>query len=448
MNDIVHMRTQAWSSGEPSAAAPVSRSGGSSAPRREIGERELIWMMAMLMALQAFGIDAILPALDDVALSLNVVGNDRQFVIGVYLLSAGMGALVPGALADRFGRRPIVLASIGVYIVLSLVSAIVTSFEALLAVRAAQGFFGAGIVALPPAIIRDRVGGDKMASMMSLIFVIFLMVPAVAPSLGEAILLVGDWRTIFAVMAVQGVLIGSWVYFRLPESLAPEHRQPIRPRVIARNMATSLSERSVIGYVIGGMLVFGALFGFINSSQQLISEGFGRPDIFPIIFGVCAGSMAIASWSNSRIVERFGARRVSHTAVLLFIAVAAVQVFFAFSSEESLWQFVPLMAVNMALLGFIGSNFGSIAMNPFFHIAGAASSAQSSVRMTSAALLGALIGYAYDGTARPLALALLASGIACLLLVLFSERGRLFGPPEPAMGFEAEFQAARRKPAE
>ena len=231
-------------------------------------------------------------------------------------------------------------------------------------------------------------------------------------------------------MAVQGVIIGSWVYFRLPESLAPENRQPIIPRVIARNMVHALSERSVIGYIIGGMLVFGALFGFINSSQQLISDGFGRPDVFPIVFGVCAGSMAFASWSNSRIVERFGARRVSHTALFAFIGVAALQVYFAFQPEESLWEFVPLMAINMALLGFIGSNFGSISMNPFFHIAGAASSAQSFVRMTSAALMGAMIGQAFDGTARPLALALLASGIACLLLVLFSEKGRLFAAPQ------------------
>ena len=144
--------------------------------------------------------------------------------------------------------------------------------------------------------------------------------------------------------------------------------------------------------------------------------------------------MALASWSNSRIVERFGARRVSHTAVLLFIAVAGLQVIFAFAGEEELWQFVPLMAINMALLGFIGSNFGSNAMNQIFQIAGAASSAQSCVRMTSAALLGAMIGYAYDGTARPLALALFASGIACLLLVLFSEKGKLFGAPQPPMG--------------
>ncbi|QIQ85281.1 multidrug effflux MFS transporter [Erythrobacter sp.] len=409
----------------------------SAAPAR-LGERELIWLMALLMALQAFGIDAILPALDELALDLGVPGNERQFVIGVYLLTAGIGALAPGALADRFGRRPVLLVSIGIYIALSLASALAPTFDALIAIRAAQGFFAAGIIALPPAIIRDRVGGDKMARMMSLIFVIFLMVPAVAPSIGELILLVADWRAVFGAMALLGAAVGGWVWFRLPETLAPENRQPIEVVPIARNMARALSLPSVIGYVFGSSLVFGALFGFINSSQQLITETFGAGDLFPVVFGVCAGSMALASWSNSRIVERFGARRVSHTALFAFIAVASVQVFFAFQPDESLWQFVPLMAINMALLGFIGSNFGSIAMNPFFAIAGAASSVHAFVRMTTAAVLGAGIGYAYDGTAQPLALSLLAAGLTCLALVLFSEKGKLFGPPEPAMGFGAE----------
>ncbi len=136
----------------------------------------------MLMALQAFGIDAILPGLDELAAGLSVPGNDRQFVVGAYLLAAGIGSLLPGALADRFGRRPILLISVACYIVFSVLSATVQTFEGLITIRAAQGFFGAGIIALPPAIIRDRVGGDKMARMMSLIFVIFLLTPAVAPS--------------------------------------------------------------------------------------------------------------------------------------------------------------------------------------------------------------------------------------------------------------------------
>lgn len=401
--------------------------------RKALGETELMWMMALLMALNAFGIDAILPALDALARDLSVAGNDRQFVIGVYLLAGGIGSLVPGALADRYGRRPILLGAIGVYIVLSILSALAPTYDALIAVRAAQGFFAAGIVALPPAIIRDRVGGDKMARMMSLIFVIFLMVPAIAPTIGEGILQVGSWRAIFSAMAGLGVLMGMWVHFRLPESLTEENRQPIVPRIIAANMGSALTQPNVAGYVIGSALVFGALFGFINSSQQLITNTFGAGEIFPMVFGICAGSMAIASWSNSRIVERFGARRVSHTALFAFIAVAAVQVMFAFQPEEQLWHFVPLMAINMALLGFIGSNFGAIAMNPFFAIAGAASSAHGFVRMTTAALLGGAIGYAYDGTARPLALALLASGLTCLVLVLWSEKGKLFGPSDAEM---------------
>ena len=243
----------------PASTAPV---------RKALGERELLWMMALLMALNAFGIDAILPALDALAADLSVQGNDRQFVIGVYLLAGGIGALVPGALADRFGRRPILLGAIAVYIVLSLASAIAPTYDALIAVRAAQGFFAAGIIALPPAIIRDRVGGDKMAKMMSLIFVIFLMVPAIAPTIGEAILQVGSWRAIFGAMAVAGVAVGAWVYIRLPESLSPDNVQLIQPRTIAVNMGRALSTPSVVGYVFGSAVVFGALFGFINSSQQ------------------------------------------------------------------------------------------------------------------------------------------------------------------------------------
>ncbi|QKG72792.1 multidrug effflux MFS transporter [Erythrobacter mangrovi] len=399
---------------------------------QRIGERELIWMMALLMACNAFGIDAILPALDKLAYSLGAEGNDRQFIVGVYLLAAGFGTLIPGSFADRYGRRPVLFAALGCYIVLSLACAAAETFSQMIALRALQGFFAAGIIALPPAIIRDRVGGDRMARMMSLIFVIFLLVPAVAPSIGQGILLaMGDWRWIFVAMAVLGCIMTAWVYFRLPETLHEADRQEINVSIIARNMRSAVTLRSTIGYTLASALVFGALFGFINSSQQLIGEAFGAGEQFPLLFAICAGCMAIANWSNSRIVEHFGARRVSHTALFLFIVVAAMQLWFATRPTETLWTFVPLMAANMSLLGFIGANFGSIAMQPFKHIAGAASSAQSFLRMTTGATLGAAVGYAYDGTARPLAMALLVSAGASLFFVLYSERGALFGPPDP-----------------
>ncbi|MBX7483634.1 multidrug effflux MFS transporter [Qipengyuania qiaonensis] len=418
------MRTEQLAGGE----RPIA----SAAQGKRIGERELIWMMAMLMACNAFGIDAILPALDALAGDLGVQGNNRQFVVGAYLLAAGIGTLIPGAFADRFGRRPVLFIALFFYIVLSIACALATSYDVLVALRAAQGFFAAGIIALPPAIIRDRVGGDKMARMMSLIFVIFLLVPAVAPSIGQGVLvLMGDWRWIFAAMALAGVAMTAWVYFRLPETLHEQDKQDIHLPTITRNMASAVTLRETIGYTLGSALVFGGLFGFINSSQQLIGEAFGAGDMFPMIFAICAGCMALSNWSNSRIVERFGARRVSHVALFAFIAVAAAQYWFASQPDESLWTFVPLMAANMSLLGFIGANFGSIALQPFKHIAGAASSAQGFLRMTSGAALGAYIGYLYDGTARPLAIALLGTAVLSLIFVLFSERGTLFGPPEP-----------------
>ena len=395
-----------------------------------IGERQLIWMMALLMALNALGIDAILPALDELARDLSVQGNGRQFVVGAYLLAAGIGALVPGAIADRYGRRPVLFASLASYIVLSILCALAWSFESLLVLRFLQGFGAAGIVALPPAIIRDRVGGDKMARMMSLIFVIFLMVPAIAPSLGQGVLVVmGDWRWIFVFTALAGVAMGAWAWWNLPETLHPEDAQPIRPRVIARNMRATLTMRQALGYTLGSSVIFGALFGFINSAQQLVGEAFGAGPWFPAIFASCAGAMAIASWTNSRIVERFGARRVSHTGLFLFLIVAALQMVFAYRPDETLWSFVPLMAANMMLLGFIGANFGSIAMHPFRETAGAAASAQTFIRMSTAAVIGAGIGFAYDGTARPLATALFVGALICVALVLFAERGKLFGPP-------------------
>lgn len=399
----------------------------SAPPARQIGEREFIVMMASLMALQALSIDSMLPALGAIAAELGAGNpNHRQLVIGVYLFGAALGALVPGALADRFGRRPVLFTALGIYTVLALACAVVQDFTTLLVLRGLQALGSAGLSVMPSAIIRDCHEGDRMARMLSTTALVFMAVPVLAPSFGQAVLQFAGWRWIFGLTTVLSVAVTLWVWLRLPETLDPANRQEIRPRRIAANMGTALLNRASIGYVIGGGLVWAGLFGFLNSSQQLVAEYFGAGESFPLYFAAMAGCMAVANLVNSRIVERFGARRVSHTALLAFIALAGLQVSRAFAGDETLLEFAVMMGVQMCLCALMGANFTSIALQPFGQIAGAAASVQMFTRSALSSLLGGAIGQAFDGTARPLATALLAGGLVALALVGYSERGRLF----------------------
>ncbi len=393
-----------------------------------MGKRELIVLLALLMSLNALGIDAMLPALDEIALDLGVgEGNERQLIIAVYTIMMGIGCLVPGSFADRYGRRPIIFLALGAFAMLSLVTAALTDFTTMLAVRGLTGLLGAGLMVAPMAIVRDLYEGDHMARLMSTIAAVFISVPVFAPSLGQAILLVGSWRLIFVALALVALGAAVWVYFRLPETLDPENRQQVNLPVIARNMASALINRQSFGYVMGTAFVMGGVFGYVNSGQQLYQQAFGVDDAtFPILFGATAAMMSFTNLVNSRIVMKFGARRVSHFGVLMFMAVSAVQVWSSYVHPGNIYWFLPLMSVNLALLGFLGANFGSIAMQPFAHIAGSASSVQTFFRMFGAAMVGLVIGQQFDGTPIPFAWSLLICSSTALLLVLYSERGKLF----------------------
>lgn len=402
-------------------------------PKRTLpGEREMVVMMAMVMALNALAIDAMLPALPAIGKGLGVlVANDRQYVISLYLLGIGFGSLIYGPLADRFGRKGVLVPALFAYVAFSIGCGLATSFPMLLALRFGHGLVSAALGVIVVAVIRDLFSGDAMAKRLSLIFLVFMIVPIIAPTIGAGVEAVAGWRAIFIVLAVMGLVMVAWLR-RLPETLEPADVRRLDWRTMVSGWATVTRHRRAAGYMIASGMMQGALYGYLNSSEQIIDEVFNAQSWFPLIFACVAVGIAIANLSNAAIVERFGARRVSQTAVFVYVATSIAQIFAALSGMETLAMFTLLMMINIGLIGFIGSNFGSIAMEDFGHMAGVASSYQSFAKTLLAAIVGAVIGQQYDGSTLPLAYAFLICAVIGLALVLWAERGKLFTRPGTA----------------
>ena len=403
------------------------------------GFPEFVALIAMMMALNALAIDAMLPALPAIGEALGVANeNSRQWIITAYLLGFGVAQLIYGPLADRYGRKPVLMAGLSLYVLFSVLAAFATSFELLIAARIGTGLGAAALRVLAVSIVRDRYSGRTMARVMSLSFLVFLGVPIIAPTLGQLVLTVAPWPWIFGVLALAGGAFMLWAAIRLPETLHPENRLPIRVGRIASAFREAVTNRQAIGYTLAMTCITGALFGFINSSQQIFFDVFEAPGLFTTVFAMVAAGIAVASLLNARLVERLGSRLISHTALLGFIAMGALHSAVTLAGVETIWTFALLQGLTMFCFGFIAGNFGSMAMEPMGHIAGTASSAQGFISTTIGSSLGFLIGQQFNGSVVPMALGMATMGAAALGFVLIAERGRLFRArhiePVPARG--------------
>mgnify|MGYP002524992759 CR=1 FL=1 len=391
------------------------------------GFPEFVCLIACLMALNALAIDSMLPALPDIGNALGVAReNDRQWIITAYLLGFGVAQIFYGPLADRYGRKPVLMVGIGLYALFGALAALAPTFELLILARVGSGIGAACLRVLAVSIVRDRYEGRTMARVMSLSFLVFLGVPIIAPSLGAAILHVAPWPWIFGVLATAGILVMSWAALRLPETLKPEDRLPIQPARIGAAFREALTERQSLGYTLAMTAITGALFGFLNSSQSIFAHVFNAADLFPLVFAAVAGGIAAASLLNATFVERFGSRLISHTALLGFITLAAIHATVSATGHETIWTFGVLQALTMFCFGFIAGNFGAMAMEKMGHIAGTASSAQGFLSTTFGSIAGFAIGQQFAGTATPMLLGFTVMGLLALCSVLFAERGRLF----------------------
>lgn len=402
------------------------------APPRALSTPELVAMVASLSALNALAIDIMLPALPQIGAAFALTNdNDRQLVVVCYVALFGVAQLVYGPLADAFGRRSVLIYALGIYIAGSILCVIAPNFELFLAARALQGVGAAATRVIATAVVRDVTEGRRMAQVMSMAMTVFMIVPVVAPSLGQLILFVAPWRWIFGALLVYALIVLAWALLRLPETLAPENRRPFSPAAIAGAYAAVLRERQTVGYMIATTFVTACLFGYITSSEQLFVDVYNLGPAFPLAFASIAIAISVGTFLNSRLVIRHGMRRLSHTMILGFTTSALLLAIVAQLGWASFPVFTAMLAITFAMFGFIASNFNALAMEPVGRVAGSASAIYGAVTATGGAIAGALIARAFDGTPVPFAIGLAASGAATLLAVLWTERGRLFGASTP-----------------
>ena len=390
------------------------------------GFREFVVLMAGLMALNAMAIDAMVPALPAIGEALRVTAeNDRQLVVSAYFFGFGTTQLIYGPLSDRYGRKPVLIFCLVLYVVFGLACAVAWSFPLLLAARIAQGASAAATRVLIVSIVRDRFEGAAMARLMSLVFVVFLLMPVLAPTFGQLTLLVASWRWIFFGLSAFGAIMLVWALVRLPETLHPEYRRPLSVRAVRQGVRETLTNRESLGYTLAFTLMMGALLGYIVSIQQIVFDVFERPELIAVIFIGVAGPMAATSYLNSRLVERMGIRRIAHFGLVLFLAFAWLHLLLAWRGE-SLATFILMQGLTVACFGLASANFGALAMQPLGHVAGTASSVQGTIGTIGGALLGTLVGQNFDGSVVPLVAGFAGYGAAAFAIVLITERGRLF----------------------
>jgi DHA1 family bicyclomycin/chloramphenicol resistance-like MFS transporter len=397
------------------------------APLLTIPRWELISIAAGLMALNALAIDIMLVALQQIGMSLAVEDeNSRQLVVTAYVIGFGLTQLLFGPISDRYGRRIPLLAGLAVYVVAGFACAFAPTFTILLVLRFVQGLGAAATRVIAVSLVRDVYGGRAMAEVMSLVFMVFMVIPVVAPGIGQFIMLFSEWPMIFVFIGVVSLAFTIWTWIRLPETLPESQRRPFTAKVVFEAFRIVLTERVAICYTIAMTAVFGALFGFINSAQQVYIGIYEVGELFPLYFAVVAGLMAVSSFLNARMVGRFGMRRLAHGALLGFLVVTAVSFGLALLGPIPFWLFLVLFAIAMMQFSWIGSNFNSLAMEPLGHVAGTASSVQGFLQTVGGGVVGALIGQAFDGTVAPLAGGYFVAAVIALVMTLIAEKGRLF----------------------
>ncbi len=391
-------------------------------PTKPLHKSEFVTLLAMMISILALSIDAMLPALGIMAKDFGLRNpNDTQLVLSLMFLGFAIGQLGAGPLSDFYGRKPVIYGGYLIFIIGCLISIFTTNFSLMLIGRFLQGIGASAPRIVGIAIVRDGYSGREMASIMSIVMALFILVPTVAPALGQAIMFVTGWRGIFAFILVVAVIAAAWFAFRQPETLTDDDRREFTITGIWLGVVETFSHRSVTAYVFAAGFVFGSFVGYLSSAQQLFQTTYGTGEMFAVYFALSSISIGAGSIFNSFYVGTYGMRFLSQVALVAgtLVSVLFMVIAYNFAGVPPFWMFMLWLMVLMFFNGFLFGNLNSLALEPLGHMAGLAAAIFGSVSTLIAIPVSAAIGASYSGGVEALVIGQILAGAMSLTIVRF-----------------------------
>jgi DHA1 family bicyclomycin/chloramphenicol resistance-like MFS transporter len=373
--------------------------------RKEPSYSEFVILVSAMTSLAALSSDAMLPSLPQIGSDLNVQNaNDRQLVVSVLFLGMAVGQLFFGPLSDHTGRKPAIYAGYALFIAGSLLSVYAINFPMMLLGRLLQGVGISSPRAVTLALVRDRYAGRAMARVMSFVMTVFIVVPMLAPTFGQAVLVFSGWRAIFLSFMLMAIVTSVWFALRMPETLAQENRSSFSLQQIISTIRAILKIRIALGYTLTAGLIHGVFLGYLNSTQQIFQEQYALGASFPLYFGVISLSLGMASLTNARAVMRLGMRFLVRRSLFFVLGLSNLALVIALltAGHPPLWTLVPYLMVSFYGIGIIFGNLNALAMEPLGHLAGIGAAVVGSLSSLISLVLGTMIGRSYNGTILPL----------------------------------------------
>ncbi|MBL4726367.1 MAG: multidrug effflux MFS transporter [Rhizobiaceae bacterium] len=393
--------------------------------RPSMGTLEFVVLFGLINSLAALGIDALLPAMRVLEGAMNVTEPNRiQLVVSMFILGAVFGELVAGPLADAYGRKIIVLSGLGIFFAGSIVSMMAVDLDQLLLGRIIQGFGVSGPKIASRAMIRDQFSGDAMARIMSFIFMVFILVPMIAPAIGQWAMNIAGWEAIFIMYLIMAGIGFLWLSIRQGETLLPEKRLPLSASTIFRNVGLIIQNKRVMAYTISVGFVFGGIINYLGIAQALFFDIYGIDQQFPLYFAMLAGGIGLSLFANSQLVMHFGMYRISIVAQLGLIVLSSALFAVTYITGQAPSLFI-FMACGMGIFfccGFLFGNLNSMAMNKVGRVAGLGASVVTSFSSIISVGIAYVLGLFYDQTIIPLLTGFLTGGVVGMALLLLSNK--------------------------